>query len=225
MKNKKNSVRSILYSLLFGILIIKIAVLFILFNVDQAETTLPILETSKAYAQENEKIEDKKTETNFSFDKLEKKSDFFTKPENSFLETEVLQREREKINRERQLVDNERQQLEELKKEINAKLERLTQVQKEVQKKIEEQKALIIEKKNVEKENGEKHFQHLLKIYSSMPSKKSAALISNLDMDITIKLLSQMKGENVGQILGYIKPEKAARISERLANASVFKDK
>jgi len=221
MNRTKNKFKSVIFSLLFGVLIIKAAVLFILFNVDQAETTIPIIETKEAMAQEV--VEKKATKTGFSIEKLEDKSDFFSKPENSFLETEVLQREREKISRERQLVELERQQLEELKKEINSKLERLTNVQKNVQKRIEEQKILILEKKKVEEESVDKHFKHLLKIYTSMPSKKSAALISNLDMDIAIKLLTQMKGENVGQILGYISPEKAARISERLAKASSIK--
>ena len=214
--NKYKKSMSLLYSVLLCFLVLKVVGIIMLINADNEATAVPIVEPQKAIAEEQ--TYPAKRETTLAIDMLDhKKSDFFKKAENSYLETEVIHRERAKLKREKELLIIERQQLEELKKEIDIKLKRLVKVQKTVQQKIEEQKNIIKEEQEIKQTSVDKHFKHLLKIYNSMPSKKSAALIENLDMEVTIKLLSSMKGENVGQILGYVTPEKAARISERLA--------
>jgi len=218
MLNNKKQRKSFYYQLLFGFLVVKLIFIGVLFNIDHGISSVPIVEAVAALAEDKPKEDTKPKETSLSLDTLtETQSNFFSNPDNSFLETEVVEREKQTLERERQVIELERQQLVELKKEIDTKIARLTQIQKSVQQKIDEQKALIQQQEEIKVAENEKHFKHLLKIYSSMPSKKSAALIDNLDMEIAIKLLSKMKGENVGQILGYVPPEKAARISERLA--------
>ena len=49
-----------------------------------------------------------------------------------------------------------------------------------------------------------------------MAPKKAAGLIEKLDIEIIVEVFSKMKGDSVGKILSYVKPEKAAMISERL---------
>jgi flagellar motility protein MotE (MotC chaperone) len=59
--------------------------------------------------------------------------------------------------------------------------------------------------------------RHLIKAYSAMKPQKAASLVENLDTTFAIELLSKMKGEVVGDILSFVKVEKAARISQGLA--------
>ena len=119
---------------------------------------------------------------------------------------EALEQNRAQIEVERQRLEEERKRLTTLKQEIDLKLARLEKIQDAIQSKLDEQKAV-----------GDQRIKHLIKIYTTMPPKKAAGLIENLDMDVIISLFSNMKGENVGQILPYVSTEKAAAISERLA--------
>jgi flagellar motility protein MotE (MotC chaperone) len=49
-----------------------------------------------------------------------------------------------------------------------------------------------------------------------MKPKHAASLIEKMDTRLAIRLFSEMKGEVVGEILSYVKTEKAAEISEGL---------
>jgi flagellar motility protein MotE (MotC chaperone) len=107
--------------------------------------------------------------------------------------------------RERRLKEEE-ERLTELKKEIEEKLSKVTRIQEAVQSDLAQKEAVQNER-----------VKHLIKVYQTMPPRKAAVLVEKLDMDVIIALFSQMKGENVGQILPYVSAEKAAKISEQLA--------
>ncbi len=49
------------------------------------------------------------------------------------------------------------------------------------------------------------------------PQQKAARLIEKLDIDLAIELLSNMKGDIVGDIFSFLDVQKAATISEELA--------
>jgi len=119
---------------------------------------------------------------------------------------ETLEQKRLQIEKERHELNQERERLDALKQEIAKNLAKLTKIQSEVQGKLNERKAI-----------REERVKHLIQIYTTMPPKKAAALIDKLEMEVIISLFSRMKGDNVGQILPYVSPEKAAHISERLA--------
>lgn len=126
--------------------------------------------------------------------------------EKSAISPETLEDKRRRLEKQRSELDAEREKLEALKKEIEGKLSRLTAVQTAIESKLEERKTIRDER-----------LKHLIKIYTTMPPKKAAALIDKLEMDVVIALFSRMKGDSVGQILPYVSPERAAKISERLA--------
>ena len=52
--------------------------------------------------------------------------------------------------------------------------------------------------------------------FNAMKPQKAASLVEKLDTGFAIELLSNMKGEVVGDILSFVKVEKAARISQGL---------
>ncbi len=119
---------------------------------------------------------------------------------------EILECKRAEIETERRQLERERKQLTALKQEIEAKIIQLSEIQDGIQRKLDEHKTI-----------GDNKIKHLIKIYTSMAPKKAAALIEKLDMKVVMELFSQMKGEQVGQILPHVSSEKAANISENLA--------
>ena len=74
-------------------------------------------------------------------------------------------------------------------------------------------KSMMASKETVEQDK----IRHLIKAYSAMKPQKAASLVEKLEITFAIELLSRMKGEAVGNILSFVKVEKAARISEALA--------
>ena len=92
-----------------------------------------------------------------------------------------------------------------IQEEINNKIVELTQLRNEI-------RAEMARKKRIE----DKKLKHLVKAYSTMKPQKAASLIEKLDMDLTIELLSKMKGDVVGNILTFVDVDKAAKISEAL---------
>jgi flagellar motility protein MotE (MotC chaperone) len=115
--------------------------------------------------------------------------------------------ERRKVIEERETSVAEREaafQL--LQQQLEEKLASLTTLRKEIA-------ALIGEKEAFE----EKRFEHLVKVYEGMKPEEAASLIERLHEDTATKLFYRMKEKKVSQLLGFVKPEVAARLSERLA--------
>jgi len=211
------SKNKLIYRFIFCILIVKMIIICTILGID-LNKPIPVIQAQEAIADNVESNTESTTnDMSLSMDHMQAQDNFYSKPENTYLESEIIQREREKLTRERQKIENERQHLDEVKKEIDQKIARLSEIQKTVQKKIKQQEELIKQYQAMQETTMDKQFKHLLKIYTSMPSKKSAKLIDKLDLDVAIRLLSKMKGEQVGQILSYVPPEKAANISEHLA--------
>ena len=119
---------------------------------------------------------------------------------------EILERKRAEIETERQQLERERKQLTAFKQEIEAKLIQLSEIQDSIQRKLDEHKIIRDNK-----------IKHLIKIYTTMAPKKAAALIEKLDKELIMELFSQMKVEQVGQILPHMSAENAAKIGEHLA--------
>jgi flagellar motility protein MotE (MotC chaperone) len=117
----------------------------------------------------------------------------------------VVEKKRFELEMERRDIQREREQLVVLQKEIKKTLLELSKLQDNIKE--------IVAKKSAA---HERKIKHLIKVYTSMAPKKAAGLIEKLDIDIIVEVFSNMKGDSVGKILSYVKPEKAAVISERL---------
>lgn len=115
--------------------------------------------------------------------------------------------ERHRVVEEREKHLTEREQtLHFLQQQIEEKLESLTTLRKEIGALIEEKEAF-----------EEKRFEHLVKVYEGMKPEEAASLIERLQEDTAAKLFYRMKEKKVSQLLGFVKPEVAAKLSERLA--------
>ena len=106
--------------------------------------------------------------------------------------------------REQQLARRE-EELRGIQQRVEEKLALLTTLRKEVGALVEEKDAF-----------EEKRFEHLVKVYEGMKAEEAAALFERLQEETAVKMLFRMKEKKVSQILGIIKPEVAAKLSERL---------
>ncbi len=128
--------------------------------------------------------------------------------------------ERRRLKDEEERIEKQRAQLEALKVEIEAKIDTLSKIQQQIAADLDKKEAVLAEKEKKQKADEEARIRMLSKVYASMKPKQAAAIIDRMDIDIIEKVFSQMKGEQVGNILSYVEKERAAKISERLAESN-----
>ncbi len=109
-----------------------------------------------------------------------------------------------------QLLDKREKELEPLKLEIERKLAELNELQATL---------TDFAKKLADRENAleDKKMAHLVALYSGMEPAKAAAIMDQLKIETIVRILRQMKGKSAGQIMGMMKPERGAIISEKLS--------
>lgn len=117
----------------------------------------------------------------------------------------IEQKEQEMKKREEALGKRE-EQLKLLNEEIDQRLVEIKKAQSKIEKLVVLREDLV-----------EKSIKHLVKVYSSMRPEEAGSLIEKLDRDITIQILSKMKGKVAGKILARVEPSLAAKLSEEIA--------
>lgn len=63
-------------------------------------------------------------------------------------------------------------------------------------------------------------FKRLAKIYTGMEAKKAAEIMKNLDDNSIIVILSQMKADQAAEVIGALEPQKAAKITKLMMQAT-----
>ncbi|MGC9108823.1 MAG: MotE family protein [Caldimicrobium sp.] len=112
----------------------------------------------------------------------------------------------------RRLLDKERElearekELKLLEKKLQEQMNALTALSQEVEEKLNKITAVRDER-----------IKLLVKAYAEMSPKKAAEQLLNMDRDMAIKILSQMKSNQVASILSAMPPEKAANLAEALS--------
>lgn len=105
--------------------------------------------------------------------------------------------------------------------ELNRREQELTRLQATIDGKLAKLQAL--EKRlqtmlNNAKKTKDKKMEHLVDVYSNMKGKQAAQVLETLDEEISVKILAGMRGRKAGEILTFVRPDKAARLSEALTN-------
>jgi len=110
------------------------------------------------------------------------------------------------LNIKEDALRTEEERLKELQKEIENKIESLTQLEKKIA-------DLLASKKAIEDEK----LQKLAKVFEETPPEQAGPLLSKLDVDIAAQLLMKMTGRKAGKIWGYVDPARAVVISKAIA--------
>ncbi len=102
-------------------------------------------------------------------------------------------------------IRKEEERLKTLKMDIKKTINTLTQERKHLEK--------VLSDLRTEKKEG---LQKLAKLYENMPSEEAALRIEKLNKDMAVMLLSAMKPRTAGKILGFVRPSKAAELTQAI---------
>ena len=115
----------------------------------------------------------------------------------------------EEMKRKKATLEIQEQNLIKLKNQIEERIEQLIRIEKNI--------SAIIEKKvYVESESIKK----LAKVFESTSPEQAGILMSKLDIEIASKLLINMNGRKAGKIWGFVSPDKAVLITNKLSEIS-----
>ncbi len=114
------------------------------------------------------------------------------------------------IRRKQQELSRKEEELRALEATLADKLNREQKLQENIRKMLDEADVL-----------KDKKIKHLIDVYANMKAKKAALVLETLEEDVAVKILSGMRGRKAGEILSFVTPKKAARLSERLTDLRV----
>jgi len=125
-----------------------------------------------------------------------------------------LKTKEEALKRKEERLNEREKALETLEKDLQERLAALEAARKELTELVKKQEVLIQEQKILKNAR----IEHLVAAYKSMRPEKAGALVNSLDDEVAVKILSSMPGRNAGQILSFVEPEKAARLTKTISN-------
>jgi flagellar motility protein MotE (MotC chaperone) len=157
----------------------------------------PVFGNSDAFAAEQKKDDEN--------NKLKNEKDEVKAKET--IDLKFIIQQKAEFEKEEKRIANKKAELLAIQNDINEKIATLTKIRDDIR--AEQAK---------KQEADQQQFKHLIKVYSAMKPQNAAELVEKLDISLAIKLLSKMKGDDVGKILSFVKVEKAAKISEGLVN-------
>lgn len=117
-----------------------------------------------------------------------------------------LPAEFEALTRRQEDLARKEQELRVLEGELSKKLEQMQ---------LLENRMAIMMKDAEGAQDGK--FRHLVDVLSNMKAKQAASVLETLDPKIAVKVLAGMRGRQAGEILTFVKAEKAAQLTESLA--------
>lgn len=128
-------------------------------------------------------------------------------PEPSFA---MLKKKEMELKEKEMLLKRREEEFLPLKEEIEEKLAQLNEIQTRL---------TTFAKELADKEKALKDVKigHLVDLYRAMEPAKAAAIMEKLKIPTIVRILRNMKGKSAGKILGMMKPDIGAAISEKLS--------
>ena len=128
------------------------------------------------------------------------------------VDLKLIGQKQQELEQQARQIAREKAELATIQADINRKIEELQKIRTQIREAMEQQRAA----EAAESVADQKKMKHLIKAYSAMKPQSAATLIEKLDLDLAVKLLANMKGDDVGNILAFIDVEKAAVLSKGL---------
>ncbi|MFN3406922.1 MAG: MotE family protein [Caldimicrobium sp.] len=120
--------------------------------------------------------------------------------------SDFLNLEKERLLQKEKELESKERELKLLEKRIEEEMNALTQLSQEVEEKLNRISAIQDER-----------IKLLVKAYAEMSPSKAAQQIVNMDREMAVKILSQLKSNQIASILSAMPPDKAAAIAEALS--------
>ncbi|OKL45295.1 MotE family protein [Pseudovibrio exalbescens] len=117
-------------------------------------------------------------------------------------------------------LSERRKELEKREKELDLREQMLAATEARVEKRISELKeieARIEANVSAQNEKEAEEIKDLVKIYESMKAKNAARIFDRLDMDVLLKVVSEMQPRKMADVLSYMSPDAAERLTVAIA--------
>jgi len=114
---------------------------------------------------------------------------------------EMLEQRRRALDRREEAVRTGEERMASLKTELEGLVERTEKARQAME--------------QADNESRKASMSQIAKMYESMPAEEAAARIEKMPTKAAIQLLHQLKGKTAGNILSLVKPEVAAKLTER----------
>jgi type IV secretory pathway VirB10-like protein len=108
--------------------------------------------------------------------------------------------------------------------EINRREHELLSLQDQMQSRLDEMKSIEGKVQTMIKDvdnSQDDRLKHLIDVYSNMKAKQAAQVMSTVEERLAVRILAGMRGRQAGEILTYMDPVKAAKISEALTRTQL----
>ena len=128
----------------------------------------------------------------------------------------LKRRESDIDRREQRLVEREKA-LDILQGEMDKKLKESEATRVKLAELVKKQEDLVAQQKSLR----DARIEHLVATYKSMKPQQAATLVNNLEEDVAVEILAVMPGRSAGQILAYVNPEKAARLTKAISERKI----
>ncbi|MEW5723188.1 MAG: hypothetical protein AB1896_08785 [Thermodesulfobacteriota bacterium] len=125
---------------------------------------------------------------------------------------DTLKLKEEELGRREDRIKEREKALDLLEKELQGRLAELEAKRVELDALVEQQAKLVEQQKILKNAR----IEHLVTAFKGMRPEKAGALVDSLEDDVAVDILSAMPGRSVGQILAFVTPEKAARLTKAI---------
>lgn len=176
------------------------------------DDTISLVKISTSHAQAEEKNAQETSALTHALERGGKKnsSTVLENPNSTFTQSEIvilqeLAERREALDLRSKEIDKKAVQLKIAQEEIDKKLEQLKLYEQKLEK-------LINQYNSKEKEN----LNSLVKLYSTMKPKDAARIFDNLDLDILVAIIKEMKPTSSSAILSQMQSQKAQKVTAEL---------
>jgi flagellar motility protein MotE (MotC chaperone) len=113
-----------------------------------------------------------------------------------------------------------RQELTEKERHLKNEEERIKNIEKEVEGKIQKLNHLLSQIETALKKLAEirsEKIEHLVKAFEAMPPEEAAIRLSSLEKNLAVQIIFKMNSKKAGPIMALMDPKKVAEISEILS--------
>jgi flagellar motility protein MotE (MotC chaperone) len=117
------------------------------------------------------------------------------------------------------VLEKRKKELDEREEALQREEERLKFVRRDLEEMLAQSIKIRedLEKMKAEAKETEGALDLLIKVYETMPPEEAALRIAKMNERVVLRLLTRMKGKAVANILSFVEPTQAARLSEKLA--------
>lgn len=211
VKNRRKRIFPNVEALLVFGLIMKLVVSsgFLLFYNGGENLTLG---PGSAYAQDEEKSSETEKESDAEKPAPPPSETTLSKQYRGMIE--ALKRREDALKIKEQQLNERSKALDILEKELKDRLTEIDETRNRLEELVAKHEKLVKEQQVLK----DARIEHLVTAYKGMRPEKAGKLVDSLDDEVAVQILSAMPGRNAGQILAFVEPEKAARLTKAISD-------